>query len=195
MCRRCERSSKKCEYRSLVDVIFHDDTRHAARRATELWQKRSTKPIEVITADISQGRPSSSEALSLRQTHVTIPLLDLAMQRFFFDYVFRKNPSKARMGYLEHLPELCENREYFLPYFESAIKATILANFARRYNSVLAEEQAMKQYTRAIQLINQALGDSHLVWKNETLLACHLLGICEVKPSRMMVVNELTICF
>ncbi|OAL25977.1 hypothetical protein AYO22_04604 [Fonsecaea multimorphosa] len=107
------------------------------------------------------------------------PLYDLAMQRFFFDYVFQMNTPLGRGGYLEYLPDVYPG---FIdqPFFLSAFKATALANFARRCNSRTASDAALAEYGKAICLTNAALKDATLVLKDETLLACQLLGFCEI---------------
>ena len=110
-------------------------------------------------------------------------MYELAAQRLFFDYVFQKNTSLNRTGYLEYLPQTYEKRNNHT-LFCSAFKATALANFARRCNSDIASDAAFGEYGKAIQLINAALIKTEQAREDETLLACQLLGYCEVCLSK-----------
>ncbi|OQU98615.1 Fungal Zn2-Cys6 binuclear cluster domain-containing protein [Cladophialophora immunda] len=178
-CGRCRRSGKTCEFRDAFDLLHYDETAHASRRAHQLWQKRSTKTDESGASSLaSTTSPAATPSTDLKGV-LEQPLYELAVQRFFFDYVFQINTPLGRAGYLEYLPDAYPG---FVdqPFFLSAFKSTALANFARRCNSRTASNAALTEYGNAIRLTNAALRDPVLVLKDETLLACQLLGFCEI---------------
>ncbi len=127
------------------------------------------------------GRSGSESGVgSPPSTPPVYPLLfELACQRFFYDYVFHPDLPRGRGGYLEWLPQLSATWAD-RPVFMSALKASAFANFAERCHSESASKEAIREYGKAIKLTNAALKNPGLVFKDETLLACHLLGISEV---------------
>ncbi len=172
-CDRCRRAQETCKYRDILDSVFLDETAHVSQRAAALWQSRSFKRAHGIACR-NPGR-----ILPLDPDSKCSLLYEVTLQRLFFDFVFQSNPLKGRVAHLDFLPNLCVDLKS-RPCLESAVRATALANFARRCNSAFAAEEAFKWYGKAVQIIDSALSDPNLVLKDDTLLACHLLAICEV---------------
>lgn len=173
-CMRCSRADKSCEYRNTLDLVFHDQTQYTSRRAKALWRKRS-KEEDVDNSHIS----GSVESSTVIQASISPPLYDVAVQRFFYDYVFPGNPSKNRAGHLEHLFTKHQTLSQDL-HFALALKATAIANFALRCKSPEAADMALSEYNRAIYAVNSALEDPQSAKKDTLLLACYLLTLCEV---------------
>jgi hypothetical protein len=174
-CGRCLRTSRSCQYRDPVDLILHNQTTHTSERAQKLWQSRSVKTIDSRDGDAGAISGMSSPGFPI--TPETI--YDLALQRFIFDYVFQANFHLGRLGHLEFLPQILTAVNQ-LPFLSAAIESAVFANFAKRYNSPVAMKAAIGEYGKAVSLTNDALRSPSMVEKDEILLACFLLGICEV---------------
>jgi len=173
-CTRCSRIGRLCRYMDALALAFHDQTKYASQRAEALWQKRSLKANKDIDRVVSFTQsPPNVRAL------ITEPLYEVALQRFFFDYVFPHNPIKGRAGHLEHLPTMYQAL-LSAPCFASALKTTALANLARRCGSPHALEEACGEYKKALHATNSALKDPNMVVQDGVLLACYILAICEV---------------
>ena len=170
-CNRCRRAQEQCKYRDILDSVFLDETANASQRAETLWRTRSFKRAHSITCQTLPLDSNTKRSL----------MYDVTLQRFFFDFVFQSNPSRGRVGYLDFLPSLGVDLKS-RPCLESSTRATALANFARRCNSAFAAEEASKWYGQAVQITNSALRNPNLVLEDDTLVACHLLAICEVPP-------------
>lgn len=108
------------------------------------------------------------------------PLHELAVARFFQDYVVSSDPLDRRKGFLEFLPDLyaCSPPGSCL---STTVSAIAFANFGGRFQLAEAKCLAAKSYGTALKLINIAIADPGEARGDETLLAVYLTSIYEVR--------------
>jgi hypothetical protein len=110
-----------------------------------------------------------------------LPLHELAVGRFFHDYVVSSDPLDRRKGFLEFLPGLhaCSPPDSCL---SATVSAIAFANFGGRFQVAEAKSLAAKSYGTALKLINVAIADPEEAKGDATLLAVYLTSIYEVRP-------------
>lgn len=109
-------------------------------------------------------------------------LLDLAYQRFLFDFVIPSAPHEPGMcpdGVLDFLPM------YFYAASDSCLRAAIMAvcyaNYDGRFKSAEARMLSSECCGKALTQMQAAIKDPVKAKSDETLLTVYLLGIWEVR--------------
>lgn len=108
-------------------------------------------------------------------------LHELALNRFFLDYVVSSDPLDRGQGFLEFLPNLYANASK-----DSCLRATVsaiaLGNFAGRFQVAKAKAEAVESYGIALRDINSAIKDPEKARLDETVLSVYLISLTEVRP-------------
>ena len=107
------------------------------------------------------------------------PSNEIARNRFLYDFVFTPDSPEWQLGHLEYLPQMHDSAPGSCLF--SAVLAVAFANFCTRYNAPKARELAVEKYAQAMKLLSVTVQDPVKAEQDETLLACNLLGMYEVR--------------
>jgi len=191
-CTRCIKSKRRClGYRDEKDLLFHDQTRSTALRASA-----SNPNLKAASAD---GRSSSTKAKSLdseNHSHSTSPSIEgvavgnrdpevsedterVALKFFFENFVHFPRPSKGARGHLELLPSA-----YATAAPDSALRSATVAiscaalGFNPGWKHLLPH--ARLKYGQALKGVHAALLDPATAQSDEILMAILLFALIEV---------------
>jgi hypothetical protein len=123
---------------------------------------------------------------------VTLPLAELARQRFLYDFVVSPDQASGYAGFQAFIPGFFD-KEDPIPCLDAAVSAAALANFGGRCKSSEADARGVEEYTKALKLVGKNLermstqgGRSKMSEKEilETLASTCLLGVYEVYAIR-----------
>ena len=189
-CSQCVKSKRTCPgYPKRFDLILRDETQSTRQRVR---RQQNLSPDASYSTDLESSYPTTfQEAFkSCREASfsATLPLLlgpdpssleDLAICRFFSNFVLIPRHHEAFQGYLDILPSLYTNApsESALVLATSAVSLAIAAGDPRcSRESILSR----KQVGKAMAMIHKAVGDPVESLTDETLLAVLILGLYEV---------------
>ena len=192
-CERCSKSGRTCQYPDYQDFHFKDQTDLASQRAIARWRSRA-KGQASGTDPFFEDDHSGVDATryKLHQASLTPPkpliynpkppLEAIAVKRFFSDYVSCPNDFVPWMNFLRTLPSLYAAASPN-SYLSAAVLAISYANLTERPSCRQMRSQAIGQYTRALQLLNEALRKPEEVAKDAMILTVTLFALYEAMMS------------
>src|ERR1700761_6705695 len=84
-CERCLRLGLECVYRDDFERLFRDQTNTVAERTQKQWRSRASKPSAPARATLGLDHEKASSTKVSRSA--TTSIQDLAIERFFYDFV------------------------------------------------------------------------------------------------------------
>ena len=195
-CQRCSRTRRPCPgYRVQSEVMFRNMNSIAEEKVKARVKSRiqAEEPNQELEDDALQRidvsfMPSalgwlrdSQVALSNVPRSVSIKWQDVAVPRFFEDYIYLSDA--VPRGSLNFLPDLCSSSSTS-SVLRGALDALALRNLANQLGQENLEVDARKSYCRSIPLLAQLLQDEEEAKKDSTLCAILLFGIYEVSSAR-----------
>lgn len=184
-CARCTQSQKDCIYRDDLDLNFHHESNRVAIKAQQAWRSRAKHRYSLNESRNSRdpeevtGSKRHLKTAHIPRSVLSEPVDEIALGRYIYDFCLEADASRSRPGHLDYLPHLYTNAST-QSCLVAAVKAASLANLVNRSRAITARPTALRFYQVAIKQVNIALGDPTESLKDETLLACYLLGNFEV---------------
>ncbi|KAM5475410.1 hypothetical protein MauCBS54593_001098 [Microsporum audouinii] len=187
-CLQCTKGGRTCTgYRNQLDLMFRDETRKTAHKASTKAQKQrnSKSPIPSSSKDSTDSN-SSASLISLRSSNtpeeisrsLSMNLNQQAICFFLHNYVIPSTPTSGRVGYMHSLQTA--SSEAVTACMASVGMAT-LANINYSADLRIA---AREQYAHALSLTNAMLRDPIKAKQPEALDTVMLLGMFEVITCR-----------
>lgn len=191
-CLKCQRYGHKCEYRDQFDILVRDQTKEASKRARQKWRARSTQVHRHDHSESERGSPMQNYSTPLQapNTFIKIPyvslsppvaplLSELALNRFYFDYVCSTKGGTEVRGFLSFLPKMVAKSSAG-SLLHTSVMAVALANFHGRHRSSnLSDTNSGRiEYGKALLLTKSSLESRSQ--ETETLLSVYLLSLYEV---------------
>ena len=187
-CERCTKSGRACQYPDYQDFHFKDQTDLASQRAIARWRSRAKGQafgVDPIYGNDRSGIDATRFELyqALGSPNALIynpkpPLEAIAIKRFFSDYVSCPNDLVPWMNFLRALPSLYAAASPN-SYLSAAVLAISYANLTGKPNCRQIRSQAIGKYTRALQLLNEALQKPEEVAKDAMILTVTLFALYE----------------
>jgi hypothetical protein len=175
-------------YRDPFDLIHRDQTHLVEKRVQEKWRGRVTEQQASCPPSSIRVKESASRDAQIAQLvpafelqMITEPQLSfhqLALPRFVFD--FGASPDASKTGALAMLPRV-HSRSAPESFFNAAVTAVSLINFAARFKSAEAREAAITYYVKALRQFAVATENPRTVHSSEALLSVFLLALYEVR--------------
>ena len=185
-CSQCVKTKRTCPgYRAHFDLIIRDETQSTRQRV--LRQQHPAAKASHPTNLESSGPITFQEAFESSKA-ASLPLLlgpdpssieDLAVCRFFSNFILVPRHREAFRGFLDVLPPLFSDApsESVLAVATSAVSLAIAGgDFRCSRESILSR----KQVGKAMIMIHKAIEDPIESLKDETLLAVLILSLFEV---------------
>ena len=205
ICQKCTRAGYECVYRDSFDAHLRDQTEETVERAKQKWRARAQRSSqsppsqETSRAQSSSRRDPPSRSIShAREDRISpryslaaalgdpngsleISYQDLAINRFFYDFVIHTPDSTSTKlgGHMSFLPDLYQQSAQDSALV-SATLAAAYANFNGRMKTSKAPSGGRKQYGLALKLTRDALESPSDKHEDGTLLAVYLLCLYEI---------------
>ena len=189
-CLRCQKAGDACQYRDQFDMFVRDQTVAAARRAKQKWRARSAqiqrnqKPASSPKSSrISSQEMSGSDeryVMAIPAVALNVPLVDQAVNRFFYDFVCGQASQGKVQGFLSFLPDSFKDTPPDC-LLHNAVLAVAFANYqGRRRSGLEGADSAKTHYGKALLGLKDVLEDPTLSSNSDTLLAIYILSMFEV---------------
>jgi hypothetical protein len=166
-----EKISPEVEGHDAATLVDADvgPSQHAVKFAADAKRMESQKSVVVRLRDRSKAHLYPS---------VSTNWDELALCRFFSDYVLEANEVAVSPGYLNNLPKLYGDATNEI--MAHSIKAVSLASFSTQARSDELLVTARKSYGQALLLVKRALSNSNQVTSDASLAGVFFLNMYEV---------------
>lgn len=201
-CRRCQNLCVACPgYRPENELVFRDmndsiEKRVIKKRSEITQQKLATRPkYSKVNSTHNLPTPSSelgaptypSESNSIVRHSAAMPIRnqlssdwdDIAMCRFFADYVIETDDLHCSPGFLDKLPQLYNAFHKSDSVLNLALSAVSLSNYSYHVNSGDLQNQARRSYGRGLVALNRSLSQG-LPTSDHVLAGVIILNMYEV---------------
>ncbi|KAJ5890220.1 hypothetical protein N7504_011030 [Penicillium tannophilum] len=170
-CSACIRARVDCPgYRNRLDLGFRDQNDEVISRAQRSAQKKRSAALTPVSVE-----ESGSGTLSFSpRNNVEFPVQDLA-KGYFFSHYITGGLEGGHMSYL--LPLIADPGNVAVNSALNAVGLAALSNIRLSPQMML---KARREYTNALSETNQALANTAMSKRDDTLAAVVLLGMFEV---------------
>ena len=171
-----------------IDTSTNTMAAESSQHAAETIPQTASDDISSITYAASTSfaysilpdyRQNPLQAPSMLRP-VSPRLEQIAVGRFFSDYVVDTHASNPEQGWNDLLPDMF-GRSSSDSCLHVSVIANSLANLAGRQSLPELKDSAAAKYCQALELTNAALQNPEEATRDETLLAVSLLGLYEVR--------------
>lgn len=183
-CTKCNKTRRVClGYEDQSDFMFRDESeriikRERAKKITDTRSKpkKVNKGVRRVKSIQDQPRRAGAKNSWTSISHLVPAMEDRALSFFCLNYI-AGDFGPVRLV-TDHIPSFTSNND-IEEHLLASMKAVGFASLSHLANSTLLMNEGLKSYTKAISLVNIALGITDRAKKDSTLLSIMILTIFE----------------